>query len=233
MVRFRDSLTICIQAVLTSSCLVGHPITVSKARSHIKSSPYGSRIHFHALDPLEYLTQNPNACFSTVVFSHSLWYFVSQSTILATFQALYNVSPRLCVAEYSFSASLPQQIPHVLAARGHALYYSFMSDHQRQTSTPNIRCAAPPADIKRLAEEAGFIIEREGTIIPADTVEDGSWEVKLYLNPKFEEGVNQALKEVAKRKVLAFKPQVKKALEAVGGQGYRTMDVWWAIMRKS
>ena len=107
-----------------------------------------------------------------------------------------------------------------------------MTEHQRQTSTPNIRCAAPPTDIKSLAEKAGFILEREGTIIPAETVEDGSWEVKLYMHPKFEEGANRALGEVSTRKVLAFKPQVKSALEAVDGQGYRTMDVWWAIMKK-
>jgi hypothetical protein len=233
MVCYLTFLPTSILTVLTSSFLVGRPITVSKARSHIKSSAYGSRIQFHALDPLDYLAHNPNTHFSAVVLSHSLWYFASQSAILATFEALFRVTSRLCIAEYGFSASLPQQIPHVWAAHGHALNYSLMSEHQRQVLTPNIRCAATPTDIRSLAEETGFVVEREGIVIPAEEVEDGSWEVKLFMHSRYEEDVKRTLGEDSACKVMAFKLKVKDALEAVGGQTCRTMDVWWATMRKS
>ena len=205
---------------------------MSQARKHIKSSTYGSRIQFHTLDPLDYLSLNPNARFSAVVLSHSLWYFASQDIILATFQALSKVSPTLCVAEYGFSSSLPEQIPHVLAAHGLALNFSMMSEQQREASTPNIRCAATPKEIKSLAEQAGFVVESEGKMIPAKGLLDGSWEVKLFMHQRFEEEVKRNLGDEPARRVLAYKSRVKQSLDAVGGEGERTMDVWWANMTK-
>ncbi|KFY83403.1 hypothetical protein V498_08097, partial [Pseudogymnoascus sp. VKM F-4517 (FW-2822)] len=100
----------------------GGPFTVSQSQKYIQESALGTQIKFQQIDAATLLLQKrgvePQRCFDAAVLCHSLWYFTNTEHISALFRTLAAAKiPKLYLAEYSFQASIPAQIPHVLAAQ--------------------------------------------------------------------------------------------------------------------
>lgn len=168
--------------------------------------------------------------------------------MLESLSALLPFAPRLCVAEYSFSHSLPEQIPHVLAAKCQALFYSYKTPEQRDATEPNVRSAPSPEQVRDLAKQAGWKVrsskdgvQAQGMVTPIKEVVDGQWEVTwVCFYSQYTDEIDSVLcrpdQAKAKEEVLELKEQTRRELEKVNKgeveekdvSRCRTMDVWWA-----
>ncbi|KAL3589671.1 hypothetical protein FPOAC2_11844 [Fusarium poae] len=141
-------------------------------------------------------------------------------------QALKGRVGKLCIAEYSMQASEAAAVPHVLAAFAQAT----LAAHHPE-SQANIRCLLTPPDIKRIAEQAGWKVEEETTIVPNEKLQDGMWEVGGVKSREFLDDVEKYVKD---RKVSTLirsqREAVLRADEQLRGGKSRTMDVWVASL---
>ena len=86
-----------------------------------------------------------------------------------------------------------------------------------------------PAGIRRIAEEAGWAVRGEtSVVVPGRELSDGEWEVATVVGGEFLEEVGREIGEGRVRDVLvAARDAVVDAVGGVGGmEGVRTMDVW-------
>lgn len=207
----------------------GSPFTLAQSQNHISHGTLGHRITWMQREPLSYLSSLPvptthTLTFDATVLAHSLWYFSSPSVILSTFRALKQHSTRLCLAEWSLSASDPAAQPHVLAALAQAAL-----ECRKSISVSNVRTVLSPKRLKDLAEEAGWKLESEKKVQPNKGVLDGQWEVAACLGKRFEREVEECVADERERGVVkALKDTCAASLEVVDGgkEGVRSMDVW-------
>ena len=132
---------------------------------------------------------------------------------------------KILIAEWALSASLPQQVPHVLGALALASLAA-----EKTKSTDNIRTAVSPAWIKAQAGQAGWKVTGDRTMVPVEGLLDASWEVKTVLSGGFVEEVGEVCAQMEKKKValLGMKDAVEAAVKNLKGKNedVRSMDVW-------
>ncbi|KAI7337078.1 hypothetical protein KC315_g2512 [Hortaea werneckii] len=219
----------------------GSPFTVGDAQSYIKKSIYGERIDFLQTDAARLLSIGeqdagqpaPVQSFDGAVLSHSLWYFEDFESISSLFRVLSNASiHRVHVADYSYEASLPEQVPHVLASRAQALVHASKKPRPTRKDEPNVRAAPHPAKVIEIASAEGFTLVKEDRITPGPHLRDGHWESTYVQMGIFRDSiVQEGLDAESAAEVLALVEQVEQAYSQMMAQGCniaRTMDVWCA-----
>jgi SAM-dependent methyltransferase len=202
----------------------GSPWTLGQAQAHISASEVGNRITFHQVTPLAFLQDVPEGKYDLAVFVHSSWYFSSPLELRETFKALRGKARGLCIAEYALSTSTKAGIPHLLAALTRASL-----ELHNSSSTANIRNAFSPSVLKCMAAEVGWSSVSERVVVPGEALEDGAWEVGSVLSEGFLEEVEPLVGDERTRLGLeGMREAVVKAVQGLGGEKARTMDVWVA-----
>jgi hypothetical protein len=223
-----------------TSLIPGSPLTVEQAQTNILSKkelqPY---LEFKLNQPLETVLNTP---YDIAVLLHCIYYFPDPSILLSTLKQLHDTSvDRVCLAEYALQASNQNQQAHVLAVLAEQALEMFKNGE----GTGNVQCVLSPKEIKRIAAEAGWKVEKEEIITPALDLQDGRWEVghvcaeewvnevdhtlaKLDRDIKKEKGWLTAARDavVEAREVLVR--QQEKGWNGKPGQLVATMDVWCA-----
>jgi SAM-dependent methyltransferase len=95
----------------------GGPYTVGEAQDYISRSTLGPRITFKRTNTARLLRdsrEQQRPIFDCAVFRHSLCYFPSLADVSSVFRSLSSAGiSRLCLADYAFTTSLPEQVPHI------------------------------------------------------------------------------------------------------------------------
>lgn len=204
----------CAALLLTHS---GSPYTLAQAQSTLLASPvFSGRLAFEHGDAGQALSRYPVAHFQTAVLAHSLWYFSSEDAVKATLMALRKAGVQcIALAEWSWSVSRLEAVPHLLAA----LTQTLVPDDEA-----NIRLPLSPAHIKQLAVEAGWTVAHE-ELLPSPTLKDGVWEV----------GSARAMgKPAAPTPSVALQRHLDALETCFDGRlspsNVQTMDVWAAVL---
>lgn len=224
----------------------GLPYTVSQAQTHSLSSALGRRIQFHRQDPETHLFsptaatdgEQPNVqapadhTYDAAVLCHSIWYFPDRATVAALFQTLSRAGiPRLYLADYDYSGSLPEQQPHVLSALSQALFHAYKVPREAGRFTLNIRAAPPATDVLKAAREAGFEVVREGVVVPDRGMLEGHFEARYTQGDKYAARVRaEGLKPDQEEQILSYVPLIREKLEALKEKGIErgmAMDTRW------
>jgi ubiquinone/menaquinone biosynthesis C-methylase UbiE len=204
----------------------GAPYTLGQAQEHIAKGELGNRITFWQRQLQDFLQETGDKKWDFAVLVHCIWYLDSEETLSQMLQALKGRVGKLCIAEYSMQASEPAAVPHVLAA----LTQATLAAHHPE-SEANIRCLLTPSDIKRIAEQVGWKLEEEATIIPNEKLQDGMWEVGGVKSSEFLDDVDKYVKgHKVKTLLRSQREAVLRADEQLRGGKSRTMDVWAATL---
>ncbi|RMZ03844.1 hypothetical protein D0862_05516 [Hortaea werneckii] len=219
----------------------GSPFTIGEAQSFIKKSVYGQRIDFLQTDAARLLSSGGQGAdqptqgqtFDRAVLSHSLWYFEDFESISSLLRDLFNAGiRRVHVADYSYEASLPEQIPHVLASRAQARVHASRPPCPMGKDEQNIRAAPHPAKVIEIALAEGYTLLTEDRITPGPGLRDGHWESEYVQTAVFRDSVTRmGLDAESTAEVLALVKQVEQVCGQMQAQGCdlaRTMDVWCA-----
>ncbi|RGP69220.1 sam-dependent methyltransferase [Fusarium longipes] len=204
----------------------GAPYTLGQAQEHIAKGALGDRITFWKKQLQEFLSETGDRKWDCAVLVHCIWYLDSEETLTQMLKALKGRVKKVCIAEYSMQASEPGAVPHVLAAVAQAT----LAAHNPE-SEANIRCILTPPDIKRIAEQTGWKVEEEVTVVPDDRLQDGMWEVGGVKSPEFLDDVDKYAKDHKVKTLLRSQREaVLRADEQLHGGKSRTMDVWTATL---
>lgn len=170
-------------------------------------------------DALEFIDECKTV-YDVAVLAHCIWYFASPSVLLATLRALSSRAKRICIAEWSLTASEPSAFPHVLAVLAMASL-----ECRKSTSTANVRTVLSPERIKEMAAEVGLVLESEAVFTTPRDMLDDRWEVSYSLSDHFERKVGKFVKDERERGVVCA---LLDAVRANTGsiEDITSMDVW-------
>ncbi|KAI1175803.1 S-adenosyl-L-methionine-dependent methyltransferase [Nemania sp. FL0916] len=205
------------------------------AQAHVVASTVGHQISFVQADPIEYLEEGAEGhTFDFIVFGYSIWYFSAPEILTRTLQeALRNVRSVL-VAEHSLSASLPAQVPHLLAALTDNALESFRGEESKR----NIRCALSPRQITQLAAKAGWALAKEDIITPLAKQSNAKNEVRMVVKSRmFRNDLDDVVSRVDAKIAHMLHSMIDAVAASVDGvpgglDGARNMDVWIARFDK-
>lgn len=217
----------CANLNATRFLLAGAPYTLQQAQDHLSASAIGKPIKWVMADPVKFL-ESSSTVYDAAVLAHCIWYFKSPSVLLETFRTLAKRSKRICLAEWSLSASTPSTIPHVLAALTQA-----SMEARKPVSESNIQTVLSPEAITRIARQAGLVLERE-IIIPAPIrMDDGLWEVGSVVDPSFVEEIETNIQDQREKAVVHALRDATIAARAKIEKGTKVgaMDIWVATFR--
>ncbi|KAF4339710.1 SAM-dependent methyltransferase [Fusarium beomiforme] len=204
----------------------GAPYTLGQAQEHITNGALGNYVNFWQKHVEDFLKETGEQKWDYAVFVHCLWYLDGAETLTRMLRALRGRASRICIAEYAMKASEPAAVPHVLAALTRATL-----EAQKSESEANIRCLLSPPDIKNIAENAGWRIERETEIVPHENLQDGGWEVGDVQSESFLGDVEKYVADSKLKFVLRSGRQaVLQAVQRLHRGKVRTMDVWAATL---
>ncbi|KAH8176496.1 methyltransferase domain-containing protein [Sarocladium implicatum] len=215
-----------VDAFDNASLDYGAPFTLGEAQSYISRGEMGSRITWHNEDLAEFLKDKIDLqkwSWDYIVFCHSLWYFDSRAQAAQLLRELRHRAGEFLVAEYAMAATEPRALPHVFAsiARG-------MLESCKATSDENIRSLFGPLQVKDLIEEHGWAFSKRTVITPGEGLLDGSWEVGTVKSTAFLDEI-EAVEDPRQQLVLkSAREAVLGAVERIGKERVRTMDVWAA-----
>jgi SAM-dependent methyltransferase len=166
-----------IVAVDIASADYGAPQTLREATDLIKASAVGRQIEFR----FEFDIQDPaNAFgpkeFDSVVLAHSSWYVSSGEELGRILRFVRPFAHRLLFAEWDLEPQLFEQLPHLLAILIQGQVEAFKS-----ASHGNVRTPLHKSLVRTLIEEAGWVIDREGSI-DANEMQDADWEIRESLS---------------------------------------------------
>ncbi|KAF4498115.1 SAM-dependent methyltransferase [Fusarium agapanthi] len=202
----------------------GAPYTLGQAQQHIAKGALGGRVKFWQAQIDDFLKETGDKKWDYAVFVHCLWYLDAPETLARMLKALKGRVNRVCIAEYAMKASEPAAVPHVLAALTRATF-----EAQRPDSQANIRCLLSPPDIKSIAGDAGWKIERETEIVPHEGLQDGGWEVGDVKSKSFLDDIEQCVADNRIKVLLrSGREAVVRAVQGLDDTKVRTMDVWAA-----
>jgi ubiquinone/menaquinone biosynthesis C-methylase UbiE len=204
----------------------GAPTTLGQAQEHITQGSMGDRVKFWQRQLDDFLVETGEKKWDYAVLVHCLWYLDGEETLARMLNVLKGRVGKVCIAEYAMKASAPAAVPHVLAALTRATF-----EAQKSESDANIRCLITPPDIKKIAEQAGWKVERENYIVPDENLQDGSWEVGDVKGEDFLHDVEENVKDNRIRVLLrSGREGVISAVKELNGEKVRTMDVWAATL---
>ncbi|KAF9780380.1 hypothetical protein IL306_000316 [Fusarium sp. DS 682] len=207
----------------------GAPYTLGQAQEHITKGSLGGRLKFWQKQLEDFLTETGEQKWDYAVFVHCLWYLDGAETLTRLLRALKGRVNKICIAEYAMKASEPAAVPHVLAALTRATL-----EAQKSESEANIRCLLSPPDIKNIAGNARWKVERETEIVPHEGLQDGGWEVGDVKSESFVDEIEEHVADSKLKIVLkSGREAVVKAVEGLDGKNVRTMDVWAATLVES
>lgn len=222
----------------------GGPYTVSETHAHVAASAIGSQVSFWRTEAASYLLNprgGPTGTGMTpkvdaVTLCHSLWYFPTTESVTEIFKTLAKAGvPRVYLAEYAFTGSLPgpAQQPHILAARAQALLHAYKTPRDDPgTKAPNVRAALDVGHILDASDAAGYSVVRQGKFVPAADMIEGHLEARYVVKDMFAESVRaEGLAPEQEEEIMTYVPQIKAAFEKLAEAGIekgRAMDVWWA-----
>lgn len=215
-----------VDAIDPAPLSYGSPWTIGEAQSHLSSGGLGSRISWHRSLPVDFLnTVSAQQPYDVAVLAHCIWYFPSRTTLVEIAHALKGKAKRVCIAEYSLSASNLNAIPHVLAALTRATYEAHLTK-----STSNIQSTFSPDQITSIFEEAGWVSKSTQTITPEADLLDGSWEVGFLKNPAFLDRFDKNIDEERVRFVLnSMRDAMLASISNLPpGESVHTQDTWVA-----
>ncbi|POS68534.1 hypothetical protein DHEL01_v213072 [Diaporthe helianthi] len=219
----------------------GAPFTLGEAHHHIMKSEVGDRITFISQRPWETEgTSQPEQALETshlqqwdvIVLAHCVWYFKGRdelSNILKHLKSRVTPGGRVCIAEYALHATEQAAWPHVLAALAQGTLQALRSEG----NSDNIQVPLSPRQIKALAHDQGWNLERETTLVPEEGLLDGSWETGSVASQEFVRELGRAVPQEnwkSHAMLEAMRASVLSAVEAAGGvKKTRTMDVWTGV----
>ncbi|KAI3391457.1 hypothetical protein diail_7319, partial [Diaporthe ilicicola] len=213
----------------------GSPYTVSETHAHIAATDLGKHVSFQRTDAASFLRQPSSPTVDAVTLCHSLWFFPTAESVSGIFATLSQARvPRIYLAEYAFEGSLPdkQQEPHILAARAQTLLHSYKAAREPGTLAPNVRAALDVSFITAAATSVGFVVRREGRLVPEKDMIEGHLEARYVIKDLFAKSVKaEGLAPAREEEVMAYVPRVRESLErlsAAGVEKSRAMDIWWA-----
>ncbi|KAF5649017.1 SAM-dependent methyltransferase [Fusarium sp. NRRL 52700] len=202
----------------------GAPYTLGQAQQHIAKGALGGRVKFWQAQLDDFLKETGDRKWEYAVFVHCLWYLDAPEALARMLKALKGRVNRVCIAEYAMKASEPAAVPHVLAALTRSTL-----EAQRPDSEANIRCLLSPSDIKNIARESGWKVERETEIVPHEGLQDGGWEVGDVKSDSFLDDIEQYVADSRIKVVLrSGREAVVRAVQGLDHNKVRTMDVWAA-----
>lgn len=186
-------------------------------------------------DPIEYLSEGAAGLkFDFVVFGYSIWYFSSPDILARVLAKAYEHAQTIVVAEHGLSASLPAQMPHLLAALADNALESFRGEESKR----NIRCALSPCQITGLAAKAGWVLAKESIITPLSKQIDAKMETRMVVKSRL---FRADLDDVVSRTEPKIGVMLQSMIDAVvtsvqnlegGLDGVRNMNVWVARFEK-
>ncbi|KAH6635802.1 hypothetical protein F5144DRAFT_619333 [Chaetomium tenue] len=207
----------------------GSPFTLAQAQTHLSTGPLRDLLTFHRADPVAFLAAHPNDTWEVAVLAHCIWYFRSPETLGQILTALRGRVQRVCLAEWALHATEPAAAAHVLAALARA---GLEAQRGGGGSDENIQMVVGPGVVKGVVRGAGWVVEREGVVVPGRELSDGGWETGSVVDGGFAEEVERVVGEGRVRAALmAARDATVAAAESVGGVGnVRSMDVWVATL---
>ncbi|KAI0674197.1 S-adenosyl-L-methionine-dependent methyltransferase [Trametes maxima] len=214
-----------VTAVDPASLDYGSPFTLGEAQAHLRSGPLGPRINFIRADPVQFL-QETSEHYTTAVMAQCTWYFATPKVFSDILAALLQRADRVCISEYSLTASDYRAVPHVLATLAQASL-----ECRKAESTSNIRTVLSPDRLRNAATAAGYAVQTEALLNAPDGMLDGKWEVDWVLSSDFLREIEGAVRdEKEKSVVLAARDSVQgiQRVLAETGSTVRTMDIWAA-----
>ncbi|KAH9849670.1 S-adenosyl-L-methionine-dependent methyltransferase [Lenzites betulinus] len=226
-----------VTAVDPASLDYGSPFTLKEAQTHLRASSLGPRMNFVQADPLQFLKDTTEHYtterytterYTTAVLAQCSWYFAKPEVFVNTLAALLTRVDRVCISEYSLTASDYRAVAHVLAALAQASL-----EVRKPTSTSNVRTVLSPIRLREAAEAAGWKVEQETTERPPEGMLDGKWEVDTVLDKGFLAQVEKAVSDEKERSVvLAARDAVQGAYGILQdrAESVRTMDIWVATL---
>jgi len=208
----------------------GSPETLGQAQARLSSHDIGTRIAFHQSHPVSWLEGREDGSYDAAIMCHCLWYFASKDEVPRVLEAARGKAKRLCIAEWALQAVGKQGQTHVSTALVRGTCESHILD-----STQNIRSPLHPAQIKRVAEEAGWTLIREDIWAPDPRLEDAKWEVGMLLQDDGRKFLERARSNVADERVLVLLESMLHVVKNVKkkedqeSQGLSCMNVWTGV----
>lgn len=208
--------------------ITGSPFTLGQAQAHLSAGPLGPRITWKQVDPLLFLQSSPSPSptetqYDVAILAICIWYFASPGVLAQILEALSTRAKRVCIAEWSLTASTLSAYPHVLAALAQAAV-----ECHNPTSVSNVRTILSPSAIVSSASAAGWTLKNERMFQPAKGTLDGMWEVGAVVDEGYLKEAQRLIQDEKERSVaIALRDAVVASLEAVGGtKGVDSMSVW-------
>ncbi|ROW05056.1 hypothetical protein VSDG_00637 [Cytospora chrysosperma] len=207
----------------------------ASSQAHVLASVVGHQVSFVQADPIEYLSGGAaGQKFDFIVFGYSIWYFSSPHILTRTLQEACQYSQSVLIAEYSLSASLPAQVPHLLAALADNALESFRGEESKR----NIRCALSPRQITDLAAEIGWVLAKEEIATPLPKQIDAKMEVRMVIKSRlFRADLDDVVSRMGPKIGIMLHSMIDAVTASVerlegGLDNARNMDVWIARFEK-
>ena len=180
-------------------------------------------------DPIAFLKSSSER-YTTAVLAQCSWYFASPQVLTDILAALLTRVDRVCISEYSLTASDARATPHILAVLAQAAL-----ECRKPSSESNVRTVFSPARLRTAVANVGLAVRQEKLMAPPEGMFDGKWEVNAVLSNAFEGEIEKFVADERERAVVvAARDAVRAAAEALKSKGEKvqTMDVWVATLVK-
>lgn len=206
----------------------------------------GAQVTFVQGDPVAFLEggagrgsiSTSQAPFDFIVFGYCIWYFSDPAILANLLDKALPHARAVLVAEYSLSASLPAQVPHVLTALAENALESFRGEDSKR----NVRCARGPREITALAVARGWTLAAEEVVTPGSLQIEGRREVRMVVKPLLRPGLfRRDLDSIVARVEPKIGHMLRTMVDAAaasverlegGLEAVRNMDVWIARFEK-
>lgn len=166
-----------VHGVDIAADMMGAPITLGDAARHLQKSKLGDQISLaFNTDILATDVDFPDAAFDYIVLSHCSWYLKSFAELEAILKKVRKWGRQLCFAEWDTRIHKIEQYAHLLAVLIQSQYACF-----KKSNLSNVRTLFTPADVKHIAEIAGWTVTAESGI-NSPLLQDGKWEVNMVLS---------------------------------------------------
>lgn len=197
----------------------GAPITVGQAADYLKKSKLGKQIKMdYRIDVLNDDVNFPEKFFDVIVLSHCSWYMKSTEELEKIFIKARRCGKRLCFAEWDTRVNVIEQYPHFLSVLIQAQYESY-----KTSSMSNVRTLFTPFDIRKIAERAGWVINKEA-IIPSENLQDGKWECDM-VNHEYKSEVDK-LQEIPEKLKELIKSELDLLNEYIRNNSIKSLSTF-------